>query len=68
MMEYRMVEEQSADIISKTEFWERKVDWFVRMWKFGRHDDETFARNMQIMGYEEETIRECIDDYYGEDE
>ena len=54
-------------VVTHQEFWDRKTDWFVQMWKYGRHDDKTFARNMALMGYDKKTIQECLDEFYDEE-
>tara|TARA_R100000306_G_C4267280_1_gene88309 strand:+ start:41 stop:238 length:198 start_codon:yes stop_codon:yes gene_type:complete len=58
---------ETAIVITKKEFWQRKVDWYIQMWKFGRHNDEAFTKNMQLMGYDEDTIKDCLEDYYEEE-
>ena len=58
---------ESTTCVSHKEFWERKVDWFVRMWQYGRHDDVTFTKNMQLMGYDEEAVQDCLEEYNNED-
>ena len=54
-------------VVTKQEFWDRKVDWYVQMWKYGRHDDTAFARNMTLLGYDKQTIQECLDEFYNEE-
>jgi len=54
-------------VVTQQEFWDRKTDWFVQMWKYGRHDDKTFAKNMALMGYDKKSIQECLDEFYDEE-
>ena len=45
-------------VVTAQEFWDYKVGWFIQMWKYGRHDDQAFAKNMTHMGYSEDMIKE----------
>ena len=58
-----------GELISDEEFQNKKVDWFVRQWHYGRHSDETFTSNMIHMGFEKSIIEQALNDYYnGEEE
>ena len=54
-------------VVTAKEFWDYKIDWFIQMWKYGRHNDQDFEKNMVRMGYSENTINECIEEFYNEE-
>ena len=56
-----------GEIVTSKQFWEYKVDWFIKMWHIGRHNDDNFLQNMLLMGWDEDTIKDCLDDYYEEE-
>ena len=56
-----------GEVITFEDFVSRKIAWYVQMWKYGRHDDKAFARNMTLMGYDKQTIQECLDEFYNEE-
>ena len=57
-----------GELITCEDFMTKKMDWYVRMWKYGRHDDDVFSRNMQLMGFNDKDIQECLDEYHNGDE
>jgi hypothetical protein len=60
-------EKRMSVVVTAQEFWDYKVGWFIQMWKYGRHDDQAFAKNMTHMGYSEDMIKECLEEFYSEE-
>tara|TARA_R110002020_G_scaffold79124_4_gene198578 strand:- start:1782 stop:1958 length:177 start_codon:yes stop_codon:yes gene_type:complete len=57
-----------GEIIAFEDFVNRKIAWYVQMWKYRRHDDDAFTHNMKLMGFSGKDIKECIEEYYNEDD
>ena len=53
-----------GELISDEEFQDKKVDWFVKQWHYGRHNDETFKKNMIHMGFDEALVEQTLKEYY----
>ena len=53
-------------VISQREFWEKKVEYFIQMFFYGRDNHEVFINNMLYMGFNENDVcdflEECDDE------
>ena len=56
-----------SDVITYEDFERKKVDWYVQMWKYGKHDDAVFAHNMERIGFDKKDIQECLNAYHDGD-
>tara|TARA_R110001583_G_scaffold104022_1_gene251420 strand:- start:1173 stop:1346 length:174 start_codon:yes stop_codon:yes gene_type:complete len=56
-----------GEVITYEDFERKKVDWYVQMWKYGKHDDAVFAHNMERIGFDKKDIQECLNAYHDGD-
>lgn len=51
-------------VVSPKDFFDRKIDQYIMLWKYGKHTTKEFKGNMIRMGYDEEVIQKSIDNYF----
>lgn len=56
-----------GEVVTYEDFMNRKEDWYVQMWKYGKHDDAVFAHNMERIGFDKKDIQECLNAYHDGD-
>ena len=59
---------EDSIVIPPDVFWERKVDQYIQLWQYNKHDDEQFQNNLIRMGYEKGIVVELINKYNSEEE
>ncbi len=65
---YSIGEYKLGEVITKEKFWQYKVDWCIAKWRNGVHSDETFMKNMLSLGWEEEVIQDCLNEFYSDED
>ena len=60
--------QEDSVIVQPAVFWERKVDQYIQLWQYNKHNDEQFQNNLIRMGYEKGIVVELIDKYNDEEE
>ena len=56
-----------GEVVIYQDFFERKVEQCILLWKYGKHDDAVFAYNMERIGFNKKDIQECLNEYHNED-
>ena len=57
------METEKDNVIPPEVFWQRKVDWFISMWQFGKDSTPQLIINLVRMGYPKEDVMKYIEDY-----
>tara|TARA_R100001126_G_C4843310_1_gene158109 strand:- start:244 stop:414 length:171 start_codon:yes stop_codon:yes gene_type:complete len=50
-------------VVSADEFWDRKVNQYITLWKYGKHSTEQLSDNLIRIGYDPTVVKKTIEEY-----
>tara|TARA_R110000744_G_scaffold365241_1_gene474037 strand:- start:1760 stop:1930 length:171 start_codon:yes stop_codon:yes gene_type:complete len=53
-----------GEVVIYQDFFERKVEQCILLWKYGKNTTEQFKISMVRLGCDEQEIQESIDEYF----